>query len=69
MSLCKICTKEYLRLKIKTWIFLESIHLDIERKKLEKTPYFDSVDNSLSKDPKNGYDILSCDENGHRIYI
>lgn len=46
---------------------MESIHLDIERKKLEKTPYFDSVDNSLSKDPKNGYDILSCDENGHRI--
>lgn len=47
----------------------EAYVYDVERKKLNGTKYLELVDNTPSKDGANGFDILSYDLQGNKLYI
>lgn len=47
----------------------EAYVYDFEREKLKKTKYLELVDNTPAKDGSNGFDILSYDLEGNKLYI
>jgi hypothetical protein len=47
----------------------ESFVYEHERNYLKNTPYFNLVDNTKALNPQNGYDILSYDKEGNKLYI
>lgn len=47
----------------------ETFVYEFEKNKLKNTKYYELVDNTPSKNPSFGYDILSYDLDGNEIYI